>query len=200
MLIGAACVIAALSLSTIVALRYGLPRHAAPTSGITSAEPADQSYESLSTQRGRGNGSLPSRSAPPTVAVHERSPSTRNLTGQWEFVNEVHSTTYAPYEGLRLVYRLELHQDGSRVVGEGEKLAENGRPIPAGRRTPITVAGSVDGTRASLAFTERGHQRSSRGMFVLQVASKDLLQGEFESDVAHSRGSSIAMRTGAVER
>ncbi len=80
------------------------------------------------------------------------------------------------------------------MSGMGQKWMENGRPLPPGRRTPITIEGTRDGRRLELHFTENGAQRTSSGTFVMQLDSDGTLQGRFMSDAANSQGSSLARR------
>jgi transcriptional regulator with XRE-family HTH domain len=120
--------------------------------------------------------------------------STPGLSGTWALTNEVQSTTYRAFQGLQLGYRLSLAQDGAIVTGRGEKWSENGREIPASRRTPIAVAGTLHLGRLELSFTERGTRRSSAGRFVWQISDDGALRGTFVSDAASSRGSSLARR------
>jgi cytoskeleton protein RodZ len=116
------------------------------------------------------------------------------LSGVWDLTNEVQSTSYRAFHGLQLGYRLNLAQDGAIVTGRGEKWSENGREIPASRRTPIAVAGTLHQGRLELSFTERGTRRSSAGRFVWQISDDGALRGTFVSDAASSRGSSLARR------
>jgi ActR/RegA family two-component response regulator len=118
----------------------------------------------------------------------------QDLTGSWAMTNQVQASRYRPYQGLRIGYRLQLRQDGNRVSGDGQKWLENGRAIPRASRTPINVAGVVEGRRLALTFSERGRRRPSRGTFDLEMSSDGVLRGMFESDVAASRGSSVAQR------
>jgi hypothetical protein len=121
--------------------------------------------------------------------------SARDLSGWWMLTNEVESTSYSPFQGLRLGYRVRLDQTGSRLVGEGEKRWENGVALPPARRTPISFEGRREGETVSLRFTESGERRTSRGVFTLQLAPDGKqMAGSFSSTAASSAGSSIARR------
>jgi hypothetical protein len=89
---------------------------------------------------------------------------------------------------------MQLQQTGNRVTGTGFKATENGRALPRGGRTPITVAGTTDGREVQLTFTEKGSRRASRGQFVLTMVDEGTLRGEFSSDAARSRGTVEARR------
>jgi hypothetical protein len=100
----------------------------------------------------------------------------------------VESSQLKRYKGLRLGYRVRLHQDGNRVSGTGWKVTEEGRSIGATRQTPITLDGEMAGDRVQLTFTERGRLRPSEGKLVLARASDDVLRGRFSSSAAQSLG------------
>ena len=104
------------------------------------------------------------------------------------------SATFAAYKNLMLGFRLELEQRGDQVVGEGYKISENGAPLPARRRTPITVEGTLEGNRLALDFTEVGARRTSAGRFVLYLAEDASYRGRFTSDAAQSSGVTVAVR------
>ena len=66
--------------------------------------------------------------------------------------------------------------------------------LPAGRRTPIAVEGTLNGGRLQLQFTERGARRASAGTFTLDVTDNSTLSGTFASDAANAQGTSHARR------
>jgi hypothetical protein len=133
--------------------------------------------------------------APEPAAETTESPATEtpDVAGDWLVVNRIQATSYAPYRGLRLTYRLHLRQEGDVLVGEGEKAYEDGAEVPAGSRTPITVHGRIEGDSIVLDFIEEGALRTSHGRFRWTV-SDGRLEGRFTSDAAASRGISIALR------
>jgi serine/threonine protein kinase len=129
----------------------------------------------------------------PAETTDAPAPAIPDVAGDWLVVNRIQATSYAPYRGLRLTYRLRLRQDGDTVVGEGEKAYEDGTAVPAEQRTPITVHGRIEGDSVVLDFIEEGAVRTSHGRFRWTV-SDGRLEGRFSSDAAASRGISIALR------
>jgi hypothetical protein len=117
-----------------------------------------------------------------------------DLSGAWRLATHVESASYSRFKDLHLGYELHLKQAGERVTGVGEKVSENGRALRARARTPITVAGTVDGDQLTLNFTERGMRRRSQGQFALMVDSADTLRGRFASDAGQSSGTVEARR------
>jgi hypothetical protein len=118
-----------------------------------------------------------------------------DLGGWWVVTNSIESTDYPAYEGLRLVYRVRLRHEGDRVVGQGEKWLENGRPVPPWQRTPIFVSGTIRDGRLEMRFVEHGRRRTSEGRFVLALSPDAAhLDGRFASTVANTSGRSEAQR------
>ena len=111
-----------------------------------------------------------------------------NVEGFWTLDTRVESTSYAPYEGMQLGYRLRLRQDGMRVTGGGIKIAENGEPIGESAQTPIALEGILDGKRLILTFTERGTQRFTEGKMILDLNDDGVFRGRFSSGAARSTG------------
>ncbi|HYO12477.1 MAG TPA: PBP1A family penicillin-binding protein [Thermoanaerobaculia bacterium] len=126
--------------------------------------------------------------------AEEAAPET-DLSGWWEMTNTIQSTNYSAYKGLRLGYRIQLEQEGDRIVGRGQKWTENGRTLPSSARTPITVTGTIDGREIKLTFTEQGTRRSTSGGFSWTLsADRTALRGSFWSDAADASGRSLARR------
>jgi len=118
-----------------------------------------------------------------------------HLEGRWELVHQVQATTYEPFLGLRLGYVVNLRQEGNRVYGQGRKVSENGTALPPSQRTPIEVAGRIEGGQLVLQFTEIGASRTSRGTIRWNLTSEDgAYAGRFASDAADSRGAASAHR------
>jgi penicillin-binding protein 1A len=118
-----------------------------------------------------------------------------DLSGWWELTNTIASTNYASYRGLRLTYRLQLEQDGDRLTGRGQKWAEEGAPVSAAARSPISVTGRIEGNKVVLQFTERGAKRSTTGSFSWTLGPNgNALRGSFWSTAADTSGSSVARR------
>jgi hypothetical protein len=108
--------------------------------------------------------------------------------------NEVQTSGLRTFQGLQLVYELELQQNGANVSGTGRKISENGRALRGAARTPITLSGTVDGDRVHLTFREKGRRRESGGSLQFQLADDGSLRGRFESDATNSTGQSIVRR------
>jgi penicillin-binding protein 1A len=119
----------------------------------------------------------------------------QDLSGWWELTNTIASTNYAAYRGLRLTYRLQLEQDGDHLTGRGQKWAEEGAPVLAAARSPISVTGKIEGGKVILQFTERGAKRATTGSFAWTLAPNgNALHGSFWSTAADTSGSSVARR------
>ena len=119
-----------------------------------------------------------------------------DLTGEWNIKNTVESTSYRPYQGLKLTYRVFLEQRGNEVSGRGEKWSENDRLLPPLSHTPVIIAGRVSGRRVTLSFEEEGTRRKSTGTFDWAYQSEtNSLSGIFTTTAADAHGSSIGLRS-----
>ena len=118
-----------------------------------------------------------------------------DLTGEWKLINTVESTSYLPYQGMQLGYRIFLQQNGTKITGKGEKWWENGKEIPSTAHSPIFIEGILDGMTLTATFVEKGARRTTSGFFVWTVSpDRRMLQGRFTHTAANSRGNSIGQR------
>ena len=114
-----------------------------------------------------------------------------NLTGEWVITNIIETTSFRPYQNLKLEYRIFLKQNEKNVSGRGEKCKENGRELPSQAHTPIYIDGIIDGKKLTATFNEEGARRTTAGYFVWNISQNGKnLEGNFTSTAADTRGSS----------
>ena len=155
-----------------VAMRNRYREQAAPAAVAASKEPVS-------------NRVAPA--AAPAVDQHD-------LNGKWTVVNTVRNTSYNSYKNLQIGFDLSIKQDGNGFTGEGRKVSENGRTLPANSRTPIHVKGSIEGDRIEANFFEDGTQRKTNGRFVWKFDKAGGLNGTFSSTAARASGKSTARK------
>jgi penicillin-binding protein 1A len=122
-------------------------------------------------------------------------PAEIDLSGRWEVTNTVEETSDPAGSGTRITYRINLHQEGARITGEGERWTEaaGGSEAPE-PRTTLHLTGLLTGRQARLQFVEQGGDRLSGGTFRWSLpASGERLTGSFTGG-AGSRGASQAVR------
>ena len=117
----------------------------------------------------------------------------QNLSGEWRVVNTVEQTAYRPFNNLEIGFRLVVNQNGNEFTAKGEKISENGRPLPENVRTPIVLSGSIDGDRVEATFVEEGALRKTNGRFVWTMENSGL-NGRFVSSAGKTSGKSSATR------
>jgi hypothetical protein len=174
----------------------------AATSSPRAEEPAEEPEAAPEAPRATPAAATPAPASPPEAGEEDAEPAPTTgyapsspFGGRWQLTHEVESSSYGPYAGMTLGYRLTLFQDGDRVYGQGRKVSENGVPLPPGQRTPIDVAGRIENGQLVLHFTELGARRTSRGTIRWQLEpDSSVLHGRFDSDAANSNGTSSARR------
>lgn len=121
--------------------------------------------------------------------------SARDLSGKWNIVNTVETTSYNTYKNMKIGFDLSISQTGTTFTGNGTKVSENGRRLAAASRTPIKVKGSINGDRIEATFFEEGTARKSNGKFVWRMDKAGRgLTGNFATSAARSSGKSAATR------
>jgi hypothetical protein len=140
--------------------------------------------------------STPTHGVPTPLKKDQKSLNTaRDLSGKWNIVNTVETTSYNNYKNMKIGFALSIDQTGSTFSGSGRKVSENGRSLPAGSRTPIQVKGSINGDRIEATFFEDGTARKSNGKFVWRIDKAGRgLTGNFATTAARSSGRSAATR------
>lgn len=120
-----------------------------------------------------------------------------DLSGEWTITNTIQSTSYRPYQGLKLGYTVYLTQRGTDLTGTGEKESEDGKDLGPKGHTPIKITGVIKGREITATFAEEGTKRNSEGTFnwTYQPKSKSLL-GTFTSTAADASGPSNGQRVG----
>ena len=120
-----------------------------------------------------------------------------DLTGKWIITNTIQSTSYHPYQGLKLGYTVFLTQHGTDITGTGEKESENGRDLPVGAHSHVNITGSISGKKIAATFIEEGTERKTEGTFDWTYESgTSSLAGKFTSTAADAAGPSVAHRAG----
>jgi hypothetical protein len=124
------------------------------------------------------------------VAIHP------NVAGHWSLGDKIEKSTDPSYIGKTVTYDIFLMQDGTSLTGSGERMAQDGVPLPTKQRTHIDISGSVGLTSIDAIFKEQGTERISTGAIHLRRKTDGTWADTFESDVAGSSGSSSIKRVG----
>lgn len=127
------------------------------------------------------------------------------MNGTWLVTDSLEVTPNRRYEGLVIQFRVNLQQRADSVVGEGEKLSENGTLVEAGRRARLTVRGTIRDGAIEASYDEvppaGSGGRVSSGQFRWQLVRDaadggrpERLEGRFMSEDTRSSGRSFAVR------
>lgn len=126
----------------------------------------------------------------------------KNLTGKWELIAECESSTYNPYVGLSMHYKVHLLQSGRSISGSAEKIKEirvDGEVVPYSKPMRVTVTGTIERkflrhSVLALHTTEEGSLRQSTVLYQLKIKSENLIEGVFTSTAAESTGTAVLKR------
>ncbi len=179
------------------------PQAITPDSNQASApktrQPAEQTPSKSQTTPGAQQQSEASQTLAPLVAANRRAAfpkrEVQDLTGEWHVINTVDQTAYRSFQDMQIGFRLKIEQNGKDFTATGEKVSENGRPLPARSRTPIHVTGSIDDDNVVATFVEDGRARRTNGRFAWRFQDENAgLMGTFVTGAAKSSGKSEAKR------
>lgn len=127
-----------------------------------------------------------------------------NLSGEWEVENTVMDSSYNPYPGIRVVWRLHILQNGDSLSGSGEKIKEirldqTEFEYEPKDRDSVGLTGYIEKSyilkdRVFITSIQDGKLRKTRATYTLKRDNDNALIGTFITTAADSRGSSIFLR------
>jgi hypothetical protein len=118
-----------------------------------------------------------------------------SLDGWWLVTNAAESSHRRTHKGLLVVYRIELHQDGERVLGKGSTWSRNGRVLTPSQRTPVVATGTWRANRIELVLIEHASRGARHGRVEWRpTADGEAFEGRFASEATHAIGRSEAVR------
>jgi hypothetical protein len=124
-----------------------------------------------------------------------------NLSGDWTATINILSTTYKPYENLKIEYQFHLLQKGYEISGSGEKIKDIRQDgtetvFEREKRVVVNVAGYYERkylgkSKLFLNITEEGRKRESRASHILIIRRNRQLKGTFSWTAADAKGETI---------
>jgi hypothetical protein len=122
-----------------------------------------------------------------------------DLSGTWIIENTVEHSSYGPYRGGQITFRIAFTQSGTDLTGVGEKWTEFGQQVSGRAHAPIRIQGKIDGSRIHATFIEQGVSRETYGDFDWRISDDSgRWVGTFSSTAAASQGPSILKRYNSV--
>src|SRR2546423_220447 len=163
-----------------------------PTNGrstpVLSQERLPISQNSPNSESAPANAERTPQSQPITQSLLGASTS-QDLSGEWNLLDTVDSTSYLSYTNMQVGFRLSVNQVGSKFTADGEKYWLNGRELSYSERTAIHITGSIEGESIVATFVEDGIRRKSKGTFTWKIENGGRgLRGRFMSTAANSSG------------
>lgn len=125
----------------------------------------------------------------------------RNLTGEWEVTNTVLDTDYKPFGKLKVIWRMHVLQNGSVIIGSGEKIKDikpdnEVKEYEPTKRDTVEIHGSIERnylrkSRVFINVSQVGQQRISRATYILKLVNDSTLVGKFITTAGNSKGTSV---------
>ena len=139
--------------------------------------------------------SAPTPTAAETKVDHTPTSASANISGTWNVVNTVQTTSYKSFQNMQVGFVMSITQNGTAFTARGQKVSENGRSLPASSRTPIHVQGFIKGDEVQANFVEEGAVRTTKGRFVWKLnRAGGALTGTFATSAARASGRSSGRR------
>ncbi len=122
-----------------------------------------------------------------------------DLNGRWLMAKTVTETQHDSYKDLIVLYEVVLRQDGLRLSGTAEKVAEihNGNLFKYDyeKRVRVELEGAIDRNylskdRVNIHWVEHGRKRDSSSLLQISRFNDEYMKGRYSSTVARSSGES----------
>lgn len=172
----------------------------------SDAEAADVARAPASTpETSRSSGSATSGSASTRPGLTGLPPATASDTyttlvdgtRPFRFCQTYRQSAVSRYEGMELCYTGTVRQEGTTIIGSGEKDTENGRTLSGAARTDMRIEGYLyNDLTLRFNFTDQGARRVARGAASFPEAGYDggceghgWRDATFQTDAANSSGS-----------
>lgn len=124
-----------------------------------------------------------------------------DLTGTWYVQTTTQETTYNPYRGLVIRYKILITHDGTQIMANGEKIGEvfQGRVHEhTGKgKTPIRLSGFLKMSESGSGKIELNGQEDGikrkvfATAFSLDYIDDSFLSGTFSSTAANAEGNAL---------
>jgi hypothetical protein len=125
----------------------------------------------------------------------QKEPPVVDLTGWWRLTVMIQSSSYVPYKGLRVAYKIHLIQSLDQIDGRGEKWWEDGKELPYSQHDVIELKGNIDGLRCNLGYVLNGQQRTTSGSFTFDIVRDETsYEGTFSGTGADVSGTATLAR------
>lgn len=172
-----------------------------PSSPAAEPSAPAASSSSGSSSSGSSSGSSSSSTRPGLTGLPPATASATytNLvdgTRPFRFCPTYQQSAVSRYQGMELCYTGTLRQEGTKIIGSGEKDTENGTKLRGSARTPFRIEGYLyNDLTLRFNFTDQGARRVARGSADFPESGLNSgceghgwQGGSFQTDAANSSG------------
>jgi N-acetylmuramoyl-L-alanine amidase len=130
-----------------------------------------------------------------------------SVGGRWFFSTVVNESSLERYKQMQLIYTALLNQEGQKISGTAEKIAEKtnkGTRFYTGKnRVHLEINGYItrrylSRDRIAIHYVEHGHLRDSSTIHRLKMDKDNIMSGFYDSTIANQSGSVLWTRQNPV--
>lgn len=118
-----------------------------------------------------------------------------NISGNWEIKFNINESSYIPYIGKSMTFKLFFTQVNNEIEAKGEKWWIDDIEIPFEQHDPLELKGTIEGDKLVCTYTLKGIKRTTYGNLDILI-SKDTrrVEGKFTGTVADTKGTINGMK------
>lgn len=118
-----------------------------------------------------------------------------DISGKWEIKFNIEESSFIPYKGRSMTFKLFFIQVKNEIEAKGEKWRIDNKEIPFGQHDPIDVKGTIQGNKLYCTYTLKGTKRTTVGNIeAIILENSQTLNGKFSGTAADMKGSVIGMK------
>jgi hypothetical protein len=120
-----------------------------------------------------------------------------DVSGSWKYNFITEQTSYRAFKGLKATWKMYITQDGNKVSGTGEAIAQNDIVLPTRKRITMNLIGTIKDDILTVTFNVvNPSSRNSSGSFTMYLGEKvgGYYKGKFNGTAANSTGQVIAYK------
>lgn len=111
------------------------------------------------------------------------------IAGNWEMKFMINESSYKPYIGKSMTFKLYFIQKENEIEGKGEKWWIDDKEISIGQHDQMELKGTIDGDIFTCTYTLHGTRRVTTGIIEAEISNNTKsMNGTFSGTAADTKG------------